>query len=76
MFIVLKCAHVVYDGGDSTARPTIPAGRHEIERVNNPLHKGGDKWLVLKGTLVGKTEGAWRHRGGLMWDDDEVVIEK
>lgn len=43
----------------ATRVPTGP-GTFELERVANP--RGHEApWLVLKGTLVGMTEGAWKN---------------
>lgn len=43
-------------GQDDTV---IPAGTHEIERIRHP--RGLDcNWLVLKGTLIGASEGHFR----------------
>jgi len=72
-------------------RTKIPAGRHEVERIPNPFGHGG-AWLVLKGTLIGASEGSWRqwrpgqtpdvpetdpdHTRIIDWGDYEVVIEE
>lgn len=39
----------------------IPAGRHRIKRIENPLHKNELPWLVLadSSTIIGKGENAW-----------------
>ena len=74
MFIVLKRDWEVHDGSQKEKGGTITAGRHEIERIDNPL--GYDApWLVLKGTKLGQAEGAWRQWSGPEWEDWEVVIE-
>lgn len=59
MFIVLKKDWLVPDTSQQEKKATIPAGRHEIERIPNPL--GYERpWLVLKGTCIGQAEAMWR----------------
>lgn len=61
MFMILKRDWPALDASRTTLRAaTIPTGRHEIERVPNPLGFTAP-WLVLKGTLVGGSEGSWRQ---------------
>jgi hypothetical protein len=38
----------------------VAAGRHEVERINNPHGKEGTPWLVLKGTMIGAAETWWK----------------
>ncbi len=62
MFLVLKQDWDVLDATKEkgSRKTTILAGRHEIERIANPC--GHDAvWLVLKGTLIGATEGSLRE---------------
>lgn len=54
-----------WDAIDATNLPEriltkIPAGTHEIEKIPNPAGYSGN-WLVLKGTLIGASEGSWRQ---------------
>ena len=42
-------------------------GDFELERIPNPLGHNGN-WLVIKGTMVGMAEGAWRQ-----WKNGELV---
>ena len=92
MFMTLKRDHGALDAaGGRNKRVTILMGRYEIERIPNPLFNNGTFWLVLKGTLVGATEGSWRQweKGQVVdkeghpdfgkpidWGDFEVVIEE
>ncbi|MCX6713088.1 MAG: hypothetical protein NTY66_02690 [Candidatus Vogelbacteria bacterium] len=71
-------------GGDKAKDVVIPAGRHEVERITNPLGYLDAPWLVLKGTMIGASEGSWRQwKNGVLNRDDqsidwgkwEVVIE-
>ena len=82
MWLVLKRSWEVRDYSQKPAGPaTIPAGRHEIERIPNPSGAQGYA-LVLKGTLVGAAEGFWRaHQTkgssiGAPGRADWVVIEE
>jgi hypothetical protein len=91
MFMTLKRAWDTLDATSGEAvQTTIPAGRHEIERIKCPV--GHDcNWLVLKGTLIGGSEGSWRQwingsdcygenhpKAGqpIDWKEFEVVIEE
>lgn len=48
------------NGTRHSVKVEVGPGIFELERVANP--RGFDApWLVLKGTLVGMTEGAWRQ---------------
>jgi hypothetical protein len=63
-----------------------------VERIPNPYYDNGTFWLVLKGTMVGASEGSWRqwiHTGELVsnpdspnfgkpidWGNSEVVIKE
>lgn len=77
MFLTVKRDWQVPDGSKpkgSGERAVIPAGRHEIERVPNPF--GHDApFLVLKGTLIGGTEGSWRQWEGAENGEFQVIIE-
>lgn len=91
MFIVLKREWEVLDGAARGKKVNIPPGRHEVERIPNPFGYPGT-WLVLKGTIIGQGEKAWRqwqndgqpidnpghpnHGKVILWGDDEVVIEE
>lgn len=73
MFIVLKKSWDVRDGSGQNKRGIIPEGKHEVERIPSPI--GGDSsWLVLKGTLIGLAESAWRAYNGPNWSELEVKI--
>jgi hypothetical protein len=39
----------------------VIAGSHEIERVENPFMRGGEPWLVLKGSRIGAAESYLRQ---------------
>ncbi len=63
MFMALNREWQAIDASKKTReerKTTIPPGRHEIERIPNPLGLGGF-WLVLKGTLIGAAENSWRQ---------------
>jgi hypothetical protein len=52
----------------------IDPGEHELERIHCPL--GHDcNWLVLKGTLIGASEGWWRDWSEPKYDEFQIVIE-
>jgi hypothetical protein len=66
MYLILKRDWEVIDASkvlDDDRRAVIKAGRYEVERIPNPLGHKGTFWLVLKGTLIGATEGWWRDWG-------------
>ncbi len=90
MFLVLKRDWEALDGSEKDKKATIPAGRHEVERIPNP-HGHDGFWLALKGTQIGASEGSWRQwkNGELAnnpdhpnfekpidWGEFEVVIEE
>jgi hypothetical protein len=56
----------------------VAPGNYELDRVPNPFgHKA--PWLVLKGTLIGMAEGAWRqwiNDADTQWDDFEIIIDE
>jgi RimJ/RimL family protein N-acetyltransferase len=62
------------DGADLNNRPIISIGIHEVERIPNPYGYSG-YWIVLKGTLIGASEGFWRQWEGKEWDDFEVILK-
>ena len=80
------------DEGPKGTKTTIPPGRHEVERIPNPLGYPDAPWLVLVGTKIGATEGSWRQwKNGdgvnknpdspdygkpIDWGDFEVIIEE
>jgi hypothetical protein len=76
MYLILKRAWEVNDASKphGQRKTTIPAGRHEVEEIPNPLGFPNAPWLVLKGTLIGSTKGFWKQ-----WkdynDDFQVVVE-
>jgi hypothetical protein len=79
---VIDAAHLKHS---ARRNAVIPKGVHEVERIPNPLGHPGAPWLVLKGTLIGATEGSWRQwRNGTLnargepidWGDFEVVVEE
>lgn len=57
----------------ASRKAIIPKGRHELERIPNPLGYPGT-WLVLKGTMIGGGENSWKQ-----WQDHtdecQVTIE-
>lgn len=78
MFLVLKRTWEAIDASKETGeerKTPIPPGRHEVERIDNPLGHNAP-WLVLKGTLIGAAEGFWRDWNGPNWDEFEVVVEE
>lgn len=91
MFLVLKRDWEALNAtGQKLVKAIIPAGRHEVERIPNPFGHN-NSWLVLKGTLIGASEGSWREwkNGELAdnphhpnfgkpidWKEFEVVIEE
>lgn len=62
----------------------IPPGEYEVELIRNPFYPRVDRpWLVLKGTKIGQTAGAWLcWRNGQLntknepidWGDDEILV--
>ncbi|MDD5110609.1 MAG: hypothetical protein PHI63_05370 [Patescibacteria group bacterium] len=78
MIIVLKADLPVMqvvkeDGQPPKMLPggTFPAGRNKIERIANPIKKGG---LVLRGTLIGHAESILVRRASL--SNGAIVIEQ
>lgn len=71
MFAIFKQEMEVLDGSTKpTKRTKIQAGRHEMERIENPAGHAA-KWLVLKGTKIGATEGSLRD-----WGDEYITFEE
>ena len=70
MFATLKKDREMING-DNGEDTVVSAGRHEIERINNPLGHNNAPWLVLKGTRIGQAEKAWRQS-----EDGEIIIEE
>ncbi len=75
---------------DPPKKVVVPAGEHELERIDNPYHPGV-KCLVLKGTRTGMAENAWRqwingvisnvpghpnHGKPIDWKDFEIILEE
>ena len=52
----------------------FPAGRHEVERIFNPVCPSGPRWLVLKGTKIGHAELVWKRWQDPVRGDRAVVI--
>lgn len=79
MYMTLKRKWEAFDGSkersDPTRKTSIPAGRHEIERIPCPYPDTKANWLVLKGTKIGGSEGWWRQWEGET-DDMQVIIEE
>jgi len=74
MQLILKRDWKVCNALDLTDLPTISIGTHEVERIKNPLGYPG-YWIVLKGTLIGASEGSWRQWEGEKWNDFEVILK-
>lgn len=70
MTVTLKRPWEAIDGSKPKGQGTtkIPAGTHEVERIPCP-HGYDCNWLVLKGTLIGASEGSWRQ-----WGDDGAIV--
>lgn len=67
MQMILKRDWQALDGSESDKIAVIPAGCHEVERVPNPFgHRA--PWLVLRGTLIGGSEGSWRQ-----WENGDFI---
>lgn len=49
---------------------SLPPGRYEAERVENPYGYANAPWIVLKGTTIGRPVSSWR-----IWEN-AVVIEE
>lgn len=62
MYMILHSERSAIDASLHWSHPayntTIPAGRHEVERIPNPLGSRGS-FIVLKGTLIGGAEEMW-----------------
>jgi hypothetical protein len=86
----LKRAWKMIDAGENAKERdvTVQPGTYELERVRNPYAYSA-KWLVLKGTLIGMTEGSWMQwiNGTLAnkvghadygkpidWDEFEIIL--
>lgn len=75
MKMITKRTFTVLDGANNGKEVPLPIGEHEIERVPNPF--GHDApWLVVKGTLIGQVEEAWRQYEGEENGDWEVTIKE
>lgn len=61
IFITLSADIEVCNGEGQLEKATIPIGKHEMERIPNPLGYP-NPWLVLKGTKIGQAETTWRKR--------------
>ncbi len=85
MFIVLKSAWRFLDGKDNKGDTVwVQPGRHEAETIPNPLGYPGN-WIVLKGTLIGQSEGAMREcqnqpasygKPAVDWGELEIKMEE
>lgn len=79
MFMTLKRQWEALDGSKERSDPmrktSIPAGRHEIERIPCPQLNVTANWFVLKGTKIGGAEAFWRQWEGET-DDMQVIIEE
>lgn len=68
ILLVLKQTLELTDASDKEQRSVaVPAGWHEVERINNPYGCEDDPWLVLKGTKTGISEAFLRR-----WSDPKV----
>jgi hypothetical protein len=93
MFLILKRDWEAIDASAprEKSEALIPAGRHEVERIQNPYGHLDAPWLVLKGTKIGATESSWRqwkngelvdnpgnpnHGKPIDWKEYEVIIEE
>lgn len=74
MQLIVKREWKAIDGLDKNKTHIIPIGTHEVERIPNPLGYPG-YWIVLKGTLIGASEGSWRQWEGNKWGDFEVILK-
>lgn len=77
---LLDYSHPQDLGGKYPVRKVEP-GVYEVERIPNPASFAGD-WLVIKGTTIGQSEGAWRQWGadevggnGTHWGDAQISFE-
>lgn len=91
IFMTVKRDWEAIDFSKDEHKPaTIPAGRHEMERIDNPKFPGV-MLLVLKGTMIGASENPWlQWRNGTLannpdspnygkpidWGEFEVVVEE
>ncbi len=55
---------------------TFPVGRHEVERIANPIASNGPRWLVIAGTKIGHAEMVWRRWKDPARGDRMVIIEE
>lgn len=55
---------------------TFPAGRHEVERIANPITSNGPRWLVIPGTKIGHAELIWKRWQDPVRGDRAVLIEE
>ncbi|MFH1089209.1 MAG: hypothetical protein V1716_02180 [Candidatus Uhrbacteria bacterium] len=59
---MFMCLNRNWEAIDATAGnhqdTIIPIGWYEIEKIKNPFGFKG-YWLVIKGTLIGASEGSW-----------------
>ena len=84
IFMILKREWLMCDGISASNHVTVPAGRHEMERIANPFGHPAP-WLVMKGTQIGATEGSLRSwANGILnaegepidWGEWEIVLEE
>ena len=82
MFATLGREWELLDGKTKHFAKVAP-GRYELEKIPNPFgHEAS--WLVLKGTMVGMTEEAWKqwrngegiHGKPVDWGEFEIIIEE
>ena len=77
MFVTIKKSLSLVDSSKLPSKRNVmlTPGRHEVERVTNPLGHTGP-WLVLKGTKIGMAEKAWRCFGEERFWDSQIIIEE
>ena len=79
MILVLRESWYALDGSKESMEEgrlvTIPPGRHEVERIDNPSGDPDTPWIVLAGTFIGATEASWRRWEDPKWNDSQVTIE-
>lgn len=86
LFMTTRRTFEVIDGsGPKPKKAELPPGRHEMLRVRNPFGHSNADWLVVKGSMIGGTEGYFRswmngtlnkHGDPTDWGDFEISFEE